>query len=99
MARFQVYRLKGSNVLVLDLQTNFLDSLPSRVVAPLHSVDEMSWAVSNLNPRFRIDNEVYVMATQRIASVPLVEMGQAIADLSAKADIIIAATDFLFQGF
>ncbi|TCR90708.1 CcdB protein [Rhizobium sp. BK376] len=42
MARFQVYRLKGSDILVLDLQANFFDSLPSRVVVPLHSVDEMS---------------------------------------------------------
>jgi toxin CcdB len=39
------------------------------------------------------------MATQRMASVPVSEIGEAIADLSAKADTIIAATDFLFQGF
>jgi toxin CcdB len=99
MARFSVYRLKHSELLVLDLQTNFLDSLPSRVVVPLHPVDEMSWAVSSLNPRFRITGELYVMATQRMASVPLSEIGEMIADLSANADIIIAATDFLFQGF
>lgn len=39
------------------------------------------------------------MATQRMASVSVSEIGEAIFDLSAKADAIIAATDFPFQGF
>jgi toxin CcdB len=99
MALFQVYRLKDSDLLVLDLQTDFLDSLPSKVVVPLHSAGEMNWAATSLNPRFLINDQLYVMATRRMASVPVSEIGQAIADLSGKADAIIAATDFLFQGF
>jgi toxin CcdB len=39
------------------------------------------------------------MATQRLAAVELSELGEKIADLSVYADEIIAATDFLFQGY
>lgn len=56
MARFQVYRLKHSDTLVLDLQSNLLDSLPSRMVVPLHPAGDMNWAISSLNPRFRMSS-------------------------------------------
>ncbi|MGO7211990.1 hypothetical protein GR247_19325 [Rhizobium leguminosarum] len=99
MARFQVYRLKSGNLLAIDLQANLLDDLPSRVMVPLHPVQELSWSISRLNPRFTIEGETYVMATQRMASVPTVEIGKVVADLTADSDRIIAAVDFLFQGF
>lgn len=99
MARFHVYRLKSGNALAIDLQANLLDDLPSRVMVPLHPVQELSWSISRLNPRFPIEGEIYVMATQRMASIPTTELGKAIADLSDKSDIITGALDFLFQGF
>ncbi|MBY3513135.1 hypothetical protein HFO42_15270 [Rhizobium leguminosarum] len=99
MARFHVYRLKSGNLLAIDLQANLLDDLPSRVMVPLHPVQELSWSISRLNPRFTIKGETYVMATQRMASVPTTEIGKAVADLSGKSDAIIGAMDFLFQGF
>ncbi|MBY5696107.1 CcdB family protein [Rhizobium leguminosarum] len=99
MTRFHVYRLKSGNLLAIDLQANLLDDLPSRVMVPLHSVQELSWSISRLNPRFPIEGETYVMATQRMASVPTAEIGKVVADLTAHSDRIIAAVDFLFQGF
>ncbi|ATN32598.1 hypothetical protein ACO34A_02110 [Rhizobium sp. ACO-34A] len=99
MARFHVYRLKPGNMLVVDLQSNLLDDLPSRVIAPLIPVNDMSWSISRLTPRFVVEGELHVMATQRMAAVPASEIGEQVADLSDKADDIIAATDFLFQGF
>ncbi len=99
MARFHVYRLKSGNVLAIDLQANLLDDLPSRVMVPLHPVQELSWSISRLNPRFAIEDEIYVMATQRMASIPTTEIARAIADLSGKSDAITGALDFLFQGF
>lgn len=99
MARFQVYRLKSEPVLVIDLQANILSDLPSRMVAPLYPVRDMSWSISRLNPRFLINGESYVMATQRMAALPLSEVRERVADLSSDADAVTAATDFLFQGF
>ncbi|PDT03978.1 hypothetical protein CO666_12615 [Rhizobium chutanense] len=99
MARFHVYRLKGGNLLAIDLQANLLDDLPSRVMIPLHPVHELSWSISRLNPRFPIEGETYVMATQRMASVPVAEIGGVVANLTTDSDRIVAAVDFLFQGF
>jgi toxin CcdB len=39
------------------------------------------------------------MATQRMAALPVSEIGETVADLTGQADAITAATDFLFQGF
>ncbi|NNH85674.1 hypothetical protein E0I74_05470 [Rhizobium laguerreae] len=99
MARFHVYRLKSGNLLAIDLQANLLDDLPSRVMVPLHPVQELSWSISRLNPRFPAESETYVMATQRMASIPTAEIGKVVADLTADSDRIIAAVDFVFQGF
>ena len=99
MARFHVYRLRSDGVSAIDLQANILSDLPSRLMAPLYPVAEMSWSISRLNPRFAIGGELYAMATQRMAAIPVSEIGPELADLSARSDDIIAATDFLFQGF
>ena len=99
MARFRVHRLKSDDQLVLDLQSDFLHDLPTRIVAPLQPVETVSWVISRLTPRFEIGGKVYVMATHRMAALALSEIGPSIADLSARADEITAATDFLFQGF
>ncbi|WP_159946013.1 CcdB family protein [Rhizobium sp. 18065] len=99
MARFWVYRLKSEDQLVVDLQSDFLQDLPSRVVAPLHPIEQVSWTIAPLTPRFVIGDRTYVLATHRLSALPLSALGPAIADLSPRADEITAATDFLFQGF
>ncbi len=99
MARFRVHRLKSGDQLVVDLQSDFLQDLPSRVVAPLQPVEEVSWMISRLTPRFDVGGRKYVMATQRLSALPTSEIGALVADLSHRSDEITAATDFLFQGF
>ncbi|WP_284777696.1 CcdB family protein [Agrobacterium sp. lyk4-40-TYG-31] len=99
MARFCVYKLVGSHILLLDLQADILDDLKTRVVAPLYPANELSWSLAKLSPRFLISSEIFVMATQRMVAVPVQEIGDFVADLSSRRDDIIAATDFLFQGF
>ncbi|MDX3928239.1 MAG: CcdB family protein [Shinella sp.] len=99
MARFHVYRLKSSDLLAIDLQANLLDDLPSRVMVPLHPLRDMGWSMAQLNPRFHVAGELYVVATQRMASVPVSQIGDPVADLSSQSDEITAALDFLFQGF
>lgn len=99
MARFHVYRLKSDGFLAIDLQANILSDLPSRIMAPLYPVKDMSWSIARLNPRFLIEGETQVLATQRMAAIHVSEIGENIADLSEFRDTIVAATDFLFQGF
>jgi len=99
MARFQVYRARQGELLFLDLQADLLDVLKTRIVAPLLTIDDMGWMIGALNPRFEIEGRTYVMATQRMAAIAVSEIGEPVADLTAHRDRIIAATDFLFQGF
>lgn len=99
MARFCVYRLAKSHILALDLQADILDDLKTRIIAPLYPIHELSWSLGRLNPRFEIDGEIFVMATQRMSATPVQEIGDFVTDLSHRSDDIVAATDFLFQGF
>lgn len=99
MARFRVHRVGSAADLAIDLQSNLLDGLHSRVMAPLVPVADVPRLVHRLNPRFDINGESFVMMTEFLSTVPAKEIGPAIADLSHRADDITAATDFLFQGF
>lgn len=85
--------------MVVDLRSDFLHDLPTRVVAPLQPIETVSWVIARLTPRFEVGGKTYVMATQRLAALPLSDIGPAIANLSARAEEITVATDFLFQGF
>eukprot|EP01035_Chromulina_nebulosa_P005166 gene5166-biopygen4344 len=76
MTRFQVYRSRHDDLLLLDLQADFLDVLKTRIVAPLLPVTEMPWTLGQLNPRFEIAGRVYVMATQRMAAIGVAEIGE-----------------------
>jgi toxin CcdB len=99
MARFHVYRLRHGNGLALDLQSNLLSDLTTRIVAPMLLPDALPTIMRHLNPTFRIEGRVYIMATQFIGAVAASEIGDLIADFTFDSDRIIAATDFLFQGF
>lgn len=95
MTRFHVHRIGNDGSLALDVQSNLLDALTTRVVVPLAPVGD----VATLVPRLAIDRETFAMLTQFITTVPVSAVGPSVADLSARADEITGATDFLFQGF
>ena len=97
MARFHVHQFGIE--LVLDVQSNLLDDLHTRVVVPLVPEHEVKQVVQRLNPRFEINSVLYVMMTEFIAAVPAHELGTTVTRLSSRSDEITAATDFLFQGF
>ncbi|MBO6754834.1 MAG: CcdB family protein [Roseibium sp.] len=99
MARFEVRRLRSSNLMGVELQADLFDDLNTRVLAPLIPADEIESAISRLNPSFTINGRAHVMLTQHMAAVPVQELGDTVTDLSAHRDRITAATDFLFQGF
>ncbi|MCQ2005681.1 CcdB family protein [Rhizobium sp. NRK18] len=99
MARFHVYRLRRDEVLAIDLQADLLEQLNTRVMAPLYSLSVSPWSLSRLNPHFEIGETIYVMATQRMAAVPVAEIGDLVADLSSRADDVLRAVDFLFSGY
>lgn len=97
MARFHVYSMRTGYA--LDVQSNLLDGLNTRIMIPLVDADRVSHVMMRLNPRVVIDDRYYLLVTERMAAVPVTEIGALAADMTAKSDEINAALDFLFQGF
>ena len=103
MAQFDVYlnpnaATRKAIPFLLDVQTDLLDTLATRVVVPLVLAEEMGLAAKHLNPQFKIKGVAVVMSTAELAGVPNRSLGDKIATLKSKRDEIIAALDLLFTG-
>lgn len=98
MARFSVHDLPGGGR-VVNLQSDFLDWLDTRVVAPLVPLDQSPPPAEYLNPVFSLDDGQFVLIMQSMAAVPTSALGSVVADLSAAQDEITRALDMVFQGY
>jgi toxin CcdB len=104
MAQFDVYEnpnvhTKKNVPFLLDLQADLLNSLATRVVAPLVSASAIGKPIGHLNPQFQIKRKAVYMSTAELAGVPVRALGEKVGSLKDQRDIIIAALDFLFTGF
>lgn len=104
MAQFDVYEnpspeTKKSVPYLLDVQTDLLANLTTRVVVPLLKVSAMGKAAKHLNPQFKIGRTSVVMSTAELAGVGLHVLGEKVASLKERRSEIIAALDFLITGF
>jgi toxin CcdB len=101
MARLDVYPAPGRVApgFVVDVQSDLLSDLATRVVVPLLPETEIRAAVTRLNPRFEIDGQRHVLIVQSIATVPRRELRGAVASLKDQHDSVLAAIDFLLTGF
>ena len=103
MARFEVRanlnRASRERVpYLLELQTDLLNGLGTRLVAPLVPTSRFGTPAARLNPVFRIGNRSFVMDTALIAGVPNAQMGDTIASLADRNPEILGALDFLVSG-
>ena len=100
MARFDVYRLPGSKMLVLDIQADLFSDLSSRAIIPLIEADIAAReAMPRLKPTLSIDRVHYRMITTDIAAVPSNLLTDLDCNLEDQHGTIIDAIDFLLQGF
>ena len=98
MARFDVY-LTSSSGYLLDVQTDLLAGLNTRVVVPLLPLDNAPKAAKRLSPIFDINNQAFLMATQFMAAVPEAELKQKVGSLIDHQQEVSEALDMLFVGF
>jgi toxin CcdB len=96
VAQFDVHRF--ANGLVVDCQSNLLDQLDSRLVAPLMLKSDAPKVAQRLNPTFEIDGETYVMLTQAAGAVRRRELGAVVASLGERRLEITGALDILVSG-
>ncbi len=100
MARFDLYPNPSVGWgYVLDVQSDLLDGLNTRMVVPLLAPAHAPLPAQRLNPVFDIDGHPHVMVTQFMAAVPSVALGTVCGNLGKQADQITAAIDMLMQGF
>ena len=102
MPQFDVYANPGRNAdlipLLLDVQSNLLDPLDTRLVAPLVDATRAK-AISRLNPEFIIEGRRLFLSTQEMSGYPRRALGEPLLNLSQRRDEILAAIDFLIHGF
>jgi len=104
MAQFDVYtnpnpETKRAIPYLLDVQSDLLKNLKTRVVIPLYSVSAMGKAAKHLNPQFSIKRTTIIMSTAELAGVTVNSLGDKVCSLKEHRNEIIAALDFLFTGF
>lgn len=105
MARFDVYRNLGVHAnttpYLLDVQSDLLDGLDSRMVIPLRRLDHFAKVKlpTRLTPVFNILGKDYLLETPKMGAVPQRILKACVVSLSADQARITGALDFLFQGY
>ena len=105
MAQFTVYRNKSARTKALfpflvDVQSDLLEDLQTRVVIPLSKAGALTKKpVSHLTPILKLEGEAYMLMTPELAAVARNDLGPATGSLVERRDAILAAMDFLLTGF
>lgn len=105
MARFDAYRNSGPHAddvpYLLDVQSDVLQGLETRVVVPLRRRDRFpaSRIPDRLMPVFTLEGEDCLMETPKLAAVPRRLLKTPVVSLADNQAAIAGALDFLFQGY
>jgi toxin CcdB len=105
MPRFDVYQNSGALAAVapylLDVQSDLLQGLETRIVVPLRRRDcfPVVSLPANLIPMLEIEGVECLLETPKLAAVPLRLLKKPVASLAASQFEITAALNFLFEGF
>jgi toxin CcdB len=97
VARYDVYRTGEG--LVVDVQTDLLYGLTTRLVVPLLSLNDGPIPAGRLNPVLDVLGELYALHPQLMGAVPTRELTRPIDNLKRHQDRISAAIDMIFLGF
>jgi len=104
MAQFSIHQNKNSHSkkefpLLLDIQTNILDSLQTTIVVPLKKLEtNKDKVLTQLTPILAIEGVNYLMLTPQLAGIQRKELGKAITNIESARIEILNALDFLFTG-
>lgn len=105
MARFDVYPNPGAHAgttpYLLDVQSDLLDGLDSRMVIPLRSLASFAQVKlpERLTPVLEIQGQEYLLETPKMGAVPRRILKTPVSSLVGEQARITVALDFLFQGY
>lgn len=104
MVQFTVHRnsnpaTSADYPLLLDVQSDLLADLGTRVVVPLCPACAMQGRLlKTLTPVFEVEGRAYAMLTPQLAGISKKQLGTMVVDLAAFRGEIIAALDLLMTG-
>ncbi|HVK85867.1 MAG TPA: CcdB family protein [Kofleriaceae bacterium] len=101
MAQFDVHTSPHGGIfpLLLDVQSDVLSGLVSRIVVPM--VTTKRWKdrpITRLNPTVKLEDTEYLLVFQDLASIPASALGKVVGSLAHRRGELIAAVDLLFTG-
>ena len=105
MARFDVYATPGrhadSTPYLLDVQSDLLDGLDSRVVIHLRRRERFPAVplADRLTPTLSIAGAEFILETPKMGAVPRRALGAPLLSLAAEQARVTAAMEFVFRGF
>ncbi len=99
MARFDVYPNPQGDGYLLDVQSDLLGQLNTKIVVPVMPLADAPQPAKRLNPIVQIDGDDHVIVTQFMAAVPASMLKTASTNLIDRADDITNALDMVFFGF
>lgn len=104
MARFDVYANPDAaerkhTPYFVDIQNDYIDALPTRVVIPLRREALFGPRARHLNPALTVGTDTVVLDTAAIGAVPIVELRKAVSNLRESRMEIQEALDILFGSY
>jgi len=99
MAKYDVFPNPSGDGYALDVQTDLLSDLNTRIVVPLLPRARAPEPATRLNPTFVVNGESVVMVTQFMAAVPIGVLKNRVGALNADHENVTIAIDMLMQGF
>ena len=102
MAQFALYRnanrqTQGRYPFLLDIQSDFLIELKTRLVVPAIKLAEQK-PITRLNPIFQWEQQQYLLVVQEMAAIPANNLGVKVTELEILRGEILAAVDLLITG-
>jgi toxin CcdB len=83
---------------LLDVQADMLNSLETRIMAPLVRIAEFGRRAGKLHPMFTVCGEEVVMATHLLAAIRFIGLGAPVDSLTAQRNEILGALAVLLVG-
>lgn len=99
MPRYDVYNVGDDQGYVVDVQSDLLEDLNTRVVVPLMPPGIAPKPADRLNPVFQINGSAYVLVTQFLSSVPMSALGAVVENIEMHHSEIVSAVDMLVHGY
>lgn len=84
---------------LLDVQNDYIDSLLTRVVVPLHHAAAFGRPARHLNPLLEVNGQPVVLDAAALGAIPAGELKQPVASLRESRALIQEALDTLFGAY